>query len=172
MVLGWALRSLQGDGKRLVDVELARRVSLRLLAPQAVENFERYVMADQMRDQPSYAGGVMTKMEPGVLIEGGKVRPPAPQMGTRETTTATMRLPWTMSRGWPLVLLLRSSDGVTLARAQSSHVSVPSPGWICTRAGCAKGRGQDAAQRSSERWSWVTGHDLAPLSDRTLRARR
>ncbi len=40
---------------------------------QAAENFLRYVRADRSNGEPSYASGQLTKMEPGVFLEGGKV---------------------------------------------------------------------------------------------------
>lgn len=33
----------------------------------------RYVRADRSNGEPSYASGQLTKMEPGVFLEGGKV---------------------------------------------------------------------------------------------------
>ncbi|CAM9131029.1 unnamed protein product [Pylaiella littoralis] len=41
--------------------------------PKAAENFLRYVRADRSNGEPSYASGQLTKMEPGVFLEGGKI---------------------------------------------------------------------------------------------------
>ena len=46
--------------------------------PKAAENFLRYAAADRTNGEPSYSAGQLTKMEQGVLIEGGKVRYPPP----------------------------------------------------------------------------------------------
>ncbi|CAM9896496.1 unnamed protein product [Ectocarpus sp. 6 AP-2014] len=42
-------------------------------SPKAAENFLRYVRADRSNGEPSYASGQLTKMEPGVFLEGGKI---------------------------------------------------------------------------------------------------
>ncbi|CAM9582136.1 unnamed protein product [Scytosiphon promiscuus] len=41
--------------------------------PKAADNFLRYVRADRSNGEPSYASGQLTKMKPGVFLEGGKI---------------------------------------------------------------------------------------------------
>lgn len=43
---------------------------------QAAANFLRYASGRRMSGEPSYSEGLLTKMEPGVLLKGGKARSP------------------------------------------------------------------------------------------------
>ncbi|CAM9576250.1 unnamed protein product, partial [Phaeothamnion confervicola] len=43
-------------------------------APQSVSNFLEFSEPDYSVDKPSYASGLMTRLEPGVIVEGGRIK--------------------------------------------------------------------------------------------------